>query len=245
MDKEKIDFLTIYNSLDFLSSSIRLQYTNFLVRNLDEWKNKIRLTEICQRLKKDEPIEYIINLAEFSGNKFYVDKRCLIPRHETEEIVSKTFEFINRNPQEKLTIIDVGVGSGAILLSIAKSFLEGDNITFIGIDKSKDALDVAKINVKKLGIPKEKVKLIESDFRDFDFSKYENLIVLANLPYIPNSRKLQPSVINYEPQDALFGGEKGDELINDLKAILKNCAYLKLAVFEGDNGKISCYCYER
>lgn len=233
-----MDFITIFNNLDFLSESLRFQYTNFLMRNLDYLPKDLDFDDLLKRLKNDEPLEYIINLAEFCGNIFYVNKGCLIPRYETEEIVIKTYNFINKNPEE-YTIIDVGTGSGCILLSLARlaNNIEHQKVKFIGIDKSEKALEVARNNRTKFRL-EDRVELINSSFEDFDFSKYKNLIVLANLPYIPNARKLQKSVANFEPKEALYGGKKGDEKIQELKSKILNLPNLKFFLIEKDQGII-------
>lgn len=238
-----MDLNEIYKNLDFLEESIRLQYTNFIYRHLDqvgyEGLAKISFQEIFARLKQDEPIEYIFNLAEFSDLEFYVDNRVLIPRPETEEIVKKTLDFIQSNlREEEFTIVDIGTGSGAIILSIASKLkIISKNAKMIGIDISKDAIEVAKINRKKLGLD-SLVELQTIDFRDFNFSNFPNLIILANLPYIPNSRKLQKSVDKFEPHLALFGGENGDELILQLKEITSKLKNLLLLITEEDHGEI-------
>lgn len=235
-----MDIQNIYNNLNFLEDLIRLQYTNFIYKNFAKLEGKISFEEIISRLKKDEPIEYIFNLAEFCGLEFFVDKRVLIPRIETEEIVEKTLNFLQENSGEEFTIIDVGTGSGAIILSIAKKSKEIYNLqstNFKGIDISADASEVAKINRKKLGL-EGLVEFKVVGFQDFDFSKYKNLIILANLPYIPDSRKLQPSVEKYEPHLALFGGEKGDELILKLKSKVLKLPNLRILITEEDHGEI-------
>jgi release factor glutamine methyltransferase len=235
-----LDFVKIYNSLDFLSDSVRMQYSNFILRHASDLDEE-KLDEIIRRIKTDEPIEYVLNVAEFSGLSFYVDNRCLIPRPETQQIVSKAVEFIN-NFKEECTVIDVGTGSGCIILSVAyycKMFLGDDfsRIRFIAIDISKEALEVAKINRAKLDLD-TKVEFVESDFRDFDFCKHENLIICSNLPYIPNNDVLQKSVIDFEPHLALFGGEKGDELNNQLIESVKPQNNIKLFLMEGYKGEI-------
>ncbi len=112
------DFLEIYNNLDFLNDSLRLQYANFIYRHYNE---KITLTEIIQRLKQDEPIEYILNIAEFYGLELYVDNRVLIPRIDTENLVTHTLKYIKNRNNTKFTIIDVGTGSGCIAIALAKN----------------------------------------------------------------------------------------------------------------------------
>jgi release factor glutamine methyltransferase len=230
-----LDFIQIYKKLDFLTESIRLQYTNLIAKNIEA--SGLTLDEVVDRIKRDEPIEYIFNSAEFFRNKLFVDKRVLIPRHETELMIRPVIGFTQEFPAN-YTIIDIGTGSGAIILTLAKILsTKLPDLKFIGIDKSKEAIEVAKINRTKLNLD-ERVEFIHSDFQSFDFAKYKHLIVCANLPYIPKDRELQKSVIGYEPHLALFGGKKGDELIEKLKSKLKKLPNLKFFIIEKDQGKI-------
>lgn len=225
------NFINIYNKLNFLTESIRLQYTNAIAKNIKDYSD---IDKIIDRIKNHEPIEYIFNIADFYGRKFYVDNNVLIPRIETEELVKRTLDFINSQSQE-FTIIDIGTGSGCIVITLALETTQ--NHRFIAIDISENALKITKKNVETYNL-QEKVQLINDDFTNLDFSKYENLIICANLPYIPKSRVLQKSVVNFEPHIALFGGENGDELILKLKNKLKNLENLKYAILETDNGII-------
>lgn len=233
--KLKIDFITIHNALDFLSDSIRLQYTNFIYRHQDRFGEYLSFDEAIQRLRMEEPIEYVFNLAEFCGNEFYVDKRCLIPRPETEILVQKTVDFLEKNDQNNFTIIDIGTGSGAIILTLAQKMQKSHR--YIGIDISEDALTVAEINREEFGL--HHVTLLHESFQKFDFTSHENVIICANLPYIPNSEVLQPSVANYEPHLALFGGDKGDELNIILMERVQPLQNVKAIIMEGYNGEIS------
>lgn len=237
----QVEYLEIYRKLDFLPDYLRLQYTNFIKRHYKKLPYKSNLEHITARLKTNEPLEYIFNTAEFCALEFYVDKRVLIPRVETEKIVFLAFEYI-RILKENFTVVDVGTGSGCIILSLAwildnSNIYNKEKVKLIGIEKYFPAYEVAKINRKRLGL-ESKVELINIDFEHFNFERHENLIVLANLPYIPNSRKLQPSVANFEPKEALFGGKKGDELITKLKQKLGKLKNIKLLILEKDNGVV-------
>jgi release factor glutamine methyltransferase len=235
----ELDFNTIFSELNFLSESLRLQYTNFIWRNKDRFNEYLSFDDAVYRLRLGEPIEYVFNMAEFCETRFYVDKRCLIPRIETEEIVHKTLSFLQENSKIKYTIIDVGTGSGAIILAIGKKLKEKEinNNQLIGLDISEDALEVAKINRKALNLA-GKVTLVQSAFQEFNFDRHENLIICSNLPYIPAEDTVQESVINYEPHLALFGGKNGDELNNELLQILENLNTVKTIFMEGYNGEI-------
>lgn len=238
---EKVmDITEVYKSLGFLTESIRLQYTNFIIRNKDRINEQyLSFDDIVYRLKHGEPIEYVFNLAEFMGIRFYVDKRCLIPRVETEELVKKTLTFVEQHKDKTLTILDIGTGSGCIILSLAYllNIQKITNVQFIALDISEDALEVARINSEALKLS-NKVKLIHTGFQNFDFKLYSNVIVCSNLPYIPNTDTLQESVLNYEPHIALFGGERGDELNKLLLEKLAGKENIDAVFMEGYNGAI-------
>jgi release factor glutamine methyltransferase len=232
----QLDFIIIYTSLDFLTESIRLQYTNFIYRHRDRINEYLTFEDVVNRLRQEEPIEYVFNLAEFFGNELYVDKRCLIPRHETEELVQRAIDYVNRHPDERFTCVDTGTGSGCIIHSVAKAV--GPTHHFVGIDVSEGALEVAGINRTAFGL-ESIVELQHISFQDLDFSQYDNLIVCSNLPYVPDNEELQPSVTQYEPHLALFGGARGDELNNELIARIEKLPNLRAFYMEGYNGSIT------
>lgn len=154
-----------------------------------------------QRLLQHEPLQYVLNEAWFAGLKFYVDKNVLIPRPETEELV----EWVISNckfPVDKLSILDVGSGSGCIPIALKKRLSKS---VVSGIDISKGALEVAMRNSRELGID---VTFLELDF--LDKGKIDLLgsydIIISNPPYIPESdmNEMQSNVVNYEPHTALF-----------------------------------------
>jgi release factor glutamine methyltransferase len=230
-----LDFITIYNALDFLTESIRLQYTNFIFRHKNRLNEDFTFEMAVNRLHNEEPIEYVFNVAEFCGLELYVDPRCLIPRVETEEIVTRTLDLITSSEQKNYTVLDIGTGSGCIALSL-RTKIPDNSVKILGIEKSRDALVVAQRNRDLLNID---VTFVHADFRDFDFTKYENIIICSNLPYIPESDVLQKSVIDFEPHEALFGGIKGDELNNQLLAQIEDLPNIKAVFMEGYNGEIT------
>lgn len=236
----ELDFTTIYNELSFLSESVRLQYTNFIWRNKNRFNEYLSFDDAVYRIRMEEPIEYVFNMAEFCNEQFYVDKRCLIPRPETLEIVKMAVDFCIQHRGEKFTIVDVGTGSGCIILSIALKLktLSHHGHRFIGIDISDDALEVARINRTAFNLGTD-ITLVHSSFQDFDFASLENLIICSNLPYIPTSDEVQKSVTDFEPHIALFGGNKGDELNNQLINMVEKSPNLKILFMEGYNGEIS------
>lgn len=165
--------------------------------------------ELIQRRKEFEPIEYICKNANFYGKEFYTDSRVLIPRPETEILVDRVLEYARtlKNPK----IIEVGTGSGIISVMLA---LLLPQVKIQALDISKDALEVAKFNAKKYGVD-TKIEFIYSDL----FSNVKNIdvidIIVSNPPYIASNEILEPN-LDYEPSMALYGGLKGDELLQKI-----------------------------
>lgn len=179
------------------------------------------------------PVEYIVGLAEFFNREFIVSSDVLIPRIETEEIISLVLKSISNN--QLFRIADIGTGSGiiGITLYLELKKLEVKSKIYLS-DISLDVLDVTKKNVKKLIGFSENVRILQSDLlyaypRDIKFD-----FIIANLPYIPSERiyDLEDSVKNYEPILALDGGEDGMYLIKHLLGQVKEFDYLE------KNGKI-------
>ncbi len=230
-----LDFLDIYKKLDFLSEYLRVQYTNFIIKYFHKVETKITLEEIFTRLEDDEPIEYIFNLAEFGEFNLYVDRRVLIPRQETLALTKKACEYISNDFYVK-NVFDIGTGSGCIAIYLASN-IERPDIQYYAVDISRDALDVAEMNIKRYDL-NDKIRLINSDFRNINFDNFPDSVIVANLPYVPSTRKLLDSVYIYEPHIALFGGENGDELINDLLDKIKKSKTVKKTFLEIDHGNI-------
>ncbi len=173
------------------------------------------LEKILDELKQQCPVEYIVGHAHFYGNQFIVNQHVLIPRVDTEELVSGTLNIIKELPQ-KLTLIDIGTGSGAIILSLAKKLLETsrkDTTTYIATDISQEAVKVAEINAKTLVINNVIFQLADVYPRDnqgnFLLPEDENVVIVTNPPYIEkkNMATLPSSVVEYEPHLALFEQE--------------------------------------
>jgi len=177
-----------------------------------------------------EPVAYIIGKKEFWSKYFIVSKATLVPRPETELLIYKLVKFFKN---KKINILDIGTGSGCILLSILKelNFSRG-----IGIDISRKAIEIAKINCKKLNLlNRSKFKVF--DINRFNEGKYD--LIVSNPPYILSKeiRNLSKDIINYEPRIALDGGKDGLDLIK--KVIYKSNYLLKkngmLAIEIGNN----------
>ncbi|MDC1153775.1 peptide chain release factor N(5)-glutamine methyltransferase [Candidatus Pelagibacter sp.] len=166
-----------------------------------------------------KPIAYLLKKKSFWNSEFYVNKNTLIPRPDTEIILEQVLKFTkNKN---YLNILDIGVGSGCILLSVLN---ERKNFYGTGIDISKNSLDTCKINAKKLLLDR-RVKFFKSDVDKFAIGKYD--LVVSNPPYIKTCdlKYLESDVIKFEPKLALDGGLDGLSVIR--KVIKKSSELLK------------------
>lgn len=166
------------------------------------------------RLVKGEPLQYVLGEWDFRSLTLKCDRRALIPRPETEELVSRVLKYLQFRhstltaPSSKLVVVDVGTGTGAIILSIAKEF-KGDGV-FLGTDVSEDAIALAKENAQLTGLS-ERVKFAVADgLEDFDEPECIDVIV-SNPPYIESKvcDTLDPRVKDFEPRLALDGGATG------------------------------------
>ena len=166
------------------------------------------------RLVKGEPLQYVLGEWDFRSLTLKCDRRALIPRPETEELVSRVLKYLQFRhstlaaPSSKLVVVDVGTGTGAIILSIAKEF-KGDGV-FLGTDVSEDAIALAKENAQLTGLA-ERVKFAVADgLEDFDEPECIDVIV-SNPPYIESKvcDTLDPRVKDFEPRLALDGGATG------------------------------------
>lgn len=158
-----------------------------------------------ERLKKQEPLQYILGYQWFYGRKFLVDEQVLIPRYETEELVANVLADLDEYfPEGDVMMADVGTGSGAIAISLA---LEESRVRMSATDISAEALSVAKRNAETLGAD---VQFYQGDLLEPLIEKGIKLdILVSNPPYIPVSQELETSVKDFEPNVALFGGEDG------------------------------------
>jgi release factor glutamine methyltransferase len=166
-----------------------------------------------------KPIAYLLNKKFFWKSEFYVNKNTLIPRPDTEIIIEQILK-VTKN-KNYLRILDIGVGSGCILLSILK---EKKNFYGSGIDISKNSLEISKINAKKLFVD-ERVKLYKSDVDKFTQGKYD--LIVSNPPYIKRNdlKYLESDVLKFEPKLALDGGLDGLSVIRNV--IKKSTELLK------------------
>lgn len=169
------------------------------------------LRELVRRRGQGEPLQHLLGTVEFCGHTFLCDKRALVPRPETEELVEILIaESGDRKPER---ILDVGTGSGVIALSLAAAW-PGAEVQ--ALDLSIEALALARENAARLGLA-ERVQFTASDLL-LSVNHVFDLLV-ANLPYIADAERAQLSrEVLHDPAAALFGGERGDELIRRLIA---------------------------
>jgi release factor glutamine methyltransferase len=160
-----------------------------------------QLKEIVHRMNDHEPVQYILGEADFFGRKFKVSPAVLIPRPETEEMVTAIKHLhasgqLPGNPK----ILDIGTGSGCIPITLA---LEMPEANFFATDVSPEALKVAAFNAQKL---KAEVTFIEHDILNSEISIHNLNLIVSNPPYIPLTEKnrMHTNVIEYEPHLALF-----------------------------------------
>ena len=180
-------------------------------------KESVQFKNLIEQRAKKKPIAYIIGKKEFWKNEFCVSKDVLIPRPDTELIVHKVLEITKK--RTNLNILDIGVGSGCIILSILK-----DNIKLrgTGIDISKKSIDICRINSNNLGIF-NRLKLFKSDIDNFKYGKYD--LIISNPPYIKkfDLKNLDKDVIGFEPKLALDGGLDG---LSGIKKVIYNSTKL-------------------
>ncbi|WP_339342550.1 peptide chain release factor N(5)-glutamine methyltransferase [uncultured Polaribacter sp.] len=166
-------------------------------------KNLIDLKTIVKRLQKEEPIQYIIGSTEFYGLPFLVDKNTLIPRTETEELVSWVLDEIKvltNNKITELSILDIGTGTGCIPISLAKNLT---SLNISAIDISPEALIIAKQNAI---LNKVTIEFIELDILNAESLPQEYDVIISNPPYVRELEKeeIKNNVLENEPHLALF-----------------------------------------
>lgn len=167
---------------------------------------------LIERRKKGEPLEYLTQRVSFYEHTFFITHGALIPRPESELLVQKVAKLIVRDSCKR--VVEVGVGSGALLCSLALLF---ENVCFEGSDISESALAVAEQNLERFGL-RSRVRLSHCAFLD-DFAPPLPL-VYANPPYIAADYPIDLPLC-FEPHEALFGGKKGDEILLELLAIAR------------------------
>ena len=188
-----------------LSESINKDKKHIILNSKEILNSKQlgNFNSFIERRKKGEPIAYLINKKEFWKDEFYVNKDVLIPRPDTELMIEQILKIYLKESQ--LQFLDIGTGSGCILLSILR---ERPNFYGTGIDISKKSIKVSKFNANKLHLT-NRTRFIHSSVDNFKIGKYD--LVVSNPPYIKllNLKYLEKDVVNFEPKLALSGGFDG------------------------------------
>lgn len=211
-------------SLSFVYRSLKnLSFTDFVFALQQEISEEERqfVEDIYRKLANHIPAQYIIGHAEFFGMQLKVDKRVLIPRPETEELVEL---ILAENPKDNFKVLDIGTGSGAIALALAKN---RPDWTITAADISQDALDLAIENANNQGLA---LSFIKSDCFSEISSKYD--IIVSNPPYISrvDEAEVGLNVLHSEPHLALFADEDGLAIYRRIAEESKDFLY--------DGGKI-------
>lgn len=211
-----------------------LELLTILDKDVDSDIEKLYKSSL-EALKENKPIQYVIGNVNFYGLKFIVNKNVLIPRFETEELVEQVVEYTKDLNKDKIKILDLGCGSGAIGLTL-KSILKDSEVTLVDI--SKEALEVAKLNANNLNLD---VTFIESDwFSNVKLEQYD--IIVSNPPYIRTDEEIEEIVKNNEPSLALYGGVDGldcyRKILANIKPYLNNKFLIAFEIGESQKEEI-------
>lgn len=203
-EAEAIARMVVCNKLNYNLSQLVVRY--------DEECEVEGLERMVAELKSGRPVQYVLGEAEFCDMVFEVQEGVLIPRPETEELVYRIVETAPRS----VRILDVGTGSGAIAISLAK-MVEGARVT--AVDISKEALAVAQRNAERLGAD---VEFVEADALGDMSHLGEFDVIVSNPPYIPQSdiAEMRKNVVDFEPHTALFVPD--DDALKFYRSIARN-----------------------
>ncbi len=193
-----------------INKIVDLGYSRLEAEELLSVSNNIE--EDYKKLLNKYPIQYVIGYVNFYGYKIYVNENVLIPRYETEFLVEKTIKYYKKVFNNKVNVLDIGTGSGAISIALKKNI----DCDVTACDISKKALEVAKNNAKSNNV---NINFIESDIFNNINDKYD--IIISNPPYISNNEEVEYSVDKYEPHLALYANDNG---LYFYKEIIKNAS---------------------
>ena len=193
---------------------------NYVLLNSTNFLNEKDINNFNKLIKKrslGSPIAYLTNRKFFWNSEFVVTKDTLIPRPDTEVIIENALSLTKQ--KNKINILDIGIGSGCILLSILR---ERENFYGTGIDISKKCLNISKINAINLKV-NSRLKLYKSDVDKFNLGKYD--LIISNPPYIKKHslKYLDNSVVGFEPRKALDGGLDG---LSEIRKVIKKSSDL-------------------
>lgn len=207
---------------EILLSKVLNKDRKFIILNLDkslDYTNYKKFQNLISQRLTRKPIAYLVGKKDFWKDEFYISDGTLIPRPETELIIEEVLRIFRY--KDKINILEIGIGSGCILLSILK---EKKYFKGVGIDISKKCIELSKINALKLDI-NNRVKFFKTDVDNFFYDKYD--LIISNPPYIKNHdlKYLEIDVAKFEPRLALDGGIDG--LSKIIKFVDKSSQLLK------------------
>ena len=210
LDCEILMSKAINNSREFIILNSKNEIKN---DNYNDFK------KLVYERSKGKPIAYIIGKKYFWKYEFEINENVLIPRPDTEIIIEQVLNIFKN--KSRINFLDIGVGSGCILLTILK---EKKDFLGTGIDMSNECIKLSKINANKLGV-NNRAKIIKSDVDNFNYGKYD--LIISNPPYIKklDLKYLDRDVVNFEPKLALDGGLEGLSEIR--KVIAKSSELIK------------------
>ena len=205
---------------EILMSKVLNKKRDYIILNLEkniDQKSFNFFKNLINERSRGKPIAYITGNKYFWKDEFKVDKNVLIPRPDTELIVEQILKIYKN--KKNLNILEIGVGSGCILLSVLK---EKKGFAATGIDISMGCIKICKSNIKKLKI-RNKIDLFKSDIDNFNNGKYD--LIISNPPYIKKTdlKYLEKDVIKFEPKLALDGGLDG---LSEIRKVIKKSSEL-------------------
>ena len=220
-----------------MSQAIR-KNKKFIILNLHkeiEKRDFDYFNNLIQERAKSKPIAQIIKKKDFWKYEFIVNNNVLIPRPDTEILIEQALKLVkNKN---RLQILDIGIGSGCILMSILK---EKKNFIGTGIDISNKSLQISKVNGQKLGL-NNRLRLFKSNIDNFNTGKYD--LIISNPPYIKKSNlKCLEKDIGFEPKQALDGGLDGlseiRKVINKSSELIKRSGHFIIEIGFDQKNKV-------
>jgi release factor glutamine methyltransferase len=191
---------------------LKFDQVELILRENEKLENYKEYKKLIQRRENHEPIEYITNSVSFYSKEFFIKEGALIPRPETEILIDKAVEILKDIDSPK--VAEIGTGSGIIAVMLA---LLVNDISIIATDISDSALKVARVNADRFDV-NEKIEFKKRNYLDGIYDKFD--MIISNPPYIADGYEIQ-SHLAHEPQNALFGGVVGDEILKDIIDIWK------------------------
>ena len=228
---------SILDSEILMSEAIKKD-KKFLIINKDyeiEKKDYNYFKNLIKQRSNGVPVSYLTKRKFFWKDEFKINRNVLIPRPDTELVVEEVLKLTKY--KKKLKILDIGIGSGCILLSILK---EKKDFYGVGIDISKKCAEISKVNTLKIGLS-NRVKIIKSDIDNFNYGKYD--LIISNPPYIDRiNLKYLESDVNFEPKLALDGGLDGlstiKKVVNKSSKLIKKNGKLILEIGFDQKNKV-------